>query len=529
VNNAIRGNRLLRHEPEKRATWGDQGDRTFRNPIIWADYNNPFLLQHGDDFYMVAASHHFMGIPVLHSKDLVNWQLLTRIYSRLDWDDKYNHPGQAYQQGSWAPVLVYHDGRFFMYCINSTDGVFMTSAASPVGPWEPVTLIQRVFHWEDPYPFWDDDGKAYFFHSGFAKSPIVLHRMSLDGKRLLDEGTVLQETLPNAHNPFVIKRNGYYYLFATGSRRSMSGVGGVEDVYRSTTIYGPYEHRVILDAGGVGPSPGGGGFVELPSGEWWFLHHVGIARHGRLPFLEPAGWEEDWPRIGIGSIEGGPGWLVWAHAKPNTGQRQPITIPASSDEFSSPELGPQWRWNHNPDPTCWSLTERPGYLRLRASLPETAGGSDGEHHPVPFAADSIIFARNTLVQLMMGKHCIGSTVMDVSNMANGQRAGLCLFNKDYAWIGVVQENGRRAVKAYRNNAVVEGPQLTQDTIWLQAICDDGSGSLAYSLDGQTFVPLGQPLDFQIQWFEAQKFALFTYNIDDKRGTVDFDWFHLEHD
>lgn len=504
-----------------RAVWGDQGDGTYKNPIIWADYSNPFLLQHDGDFYMVAATR-FMGMPILHSKDLINWRLLGRVYAHLDWDDKYNHPGQAYGAG-WAPSIAHQDGTFWVYCA-STDGIFMTSAVDPAGPWEPPVLIHRGSDWSASYPFWDDDGNTYLFHSGAGASPLVLHRMSADGKHLLDDGVVLEGTLPKTRDPLLVKRNGYYVLFATGSRRSRFGTGSVVDAYRSKSIYGPYEHRVILDVGGVGDSPGGAGWAEFPTGHFWFLHHVGIQRHGHLPILELGGWEGDWPWIGYGSMEGGPGWLVWSHAEPNVSPRQPVTVPASSDEFAAPELGLQWLWNHNPDASKWSVIERPGYLRLRASMLDR-----GEQGLLPFAEDAVIFARNTLAQPIMGKRCTATTVMDVTGMADGQRAGLCLLNRDYAWIGAVQGNGRRTIKAYRNETTVEGHELAQNSIWLQAVCDDGVGSLSYSLDGSIYVSLGESLRCQVQSSEMHKLALFTYNVHAERGHVDFDWFHLQHD
>lgn len=500
--------------------WGDQGDGTFCNPLLWADYNNPWLLQVGGDFYLTAAAHHFMGMPVLHSRDLVNWQLIGQVYRRLEHAAAYDHPGQAYQRGSWAPALVYHADRFRMYCMNSTDGLFLTTAVHPAGPWEPVELIQPAYHWEDPFPFWDEDGQAYLVHSAFGgQAPLVVHRMSPDGRRLLDEGFVLAETLPNAHNPLLLKRDGFYYLFGT--------TAGTQKVFRSRSIYGPYEQRVLLLSKGVSSSPGGAGWVELPGGECWFMHHVGVPGHGRLPFLQPAGWKDGWPWMGANVNPQGAGEIAWRWPKPSTGFSATPKAPASSDDFDRPTLGHQWRWNHNPQPAGWSLTERLGYLRLQAGPLETGPGEDGVHLPVPYAEDSILFARNTLVQLMMGSGCQGTTCLSVEGMVDGQRAGLCLFNRDYLWIGVVQEGGVRRVRACTNDAVLDGPELRQPSLWLRAFNQDGVGSVAYSLDGETYLPLGGTIPLQIQWFEAHKFGLFTYNLHGRTGWADFDGFWLE--
>ena len=500
--------------------WGDQGDGTFGNPVIWADFNNPWLMQVGSDFYLTAASHHFMGMPVLHSRDLVNWQLVGRVYERLDHDPVYDHPGQAYQRGSWAPALVHHAGQFWMYCMNSTDGLFLSTAPGAAGPWTPVELIHKAFHWEDPYPFWDEDGQAYLIHSGFGgKAPLVVHRMRPDGRKLLDDGFVLPETYPNAHNPLLLKRDGYYYLFGT--------TAGTQKVFRSRSIYGPYEQRVLLLSKGVSSSPGGAGWVELPD-ECWFMHHVGMPGHGRLPYLQPAGWKDGWPWMGANVNPEGAGEIAWRWPKPHTGINGPAALPAGSDDFDSPALGWQWRWNHNPRPASWSLAERPGWLRLKAGLLETAAGEDGVHLPIPYQPDSLVFAANTLVQLPVGRCCQGTTRLDVSGMAAGQRAGLSLFNQDYLWIGAVQdENNLRRVRVCTNSTRVDGPELRQDGLWLRAFAEDGAGRVAYSLDGVDFMPLGVPIPLQIQWFEAHKFALFSYNVQSQAGQADFAGFWLD--
>jgi beta-xylosidase len=507
-------------KPVPLQSWGDQGDGTFCNPLIWADYNNPWLMQHGNDFYMIAASHHFMGMPLLHSRDLVNWRLLTQVYHRLDYDELYNHPGQAYQRGSWAPALVFHDSRFMMYCMNSTDGWFLTSAQDPAGPWDPVQLLHPAVHWEDPFPFWDDDGQAYLFRSGFGgHAPVTVHRMSSDGRRLLDQGCVLEETMPNAHNPLVLKRDGYYYLFATRS--------GIQMVFRSRQIYGPYEQRVVLDAQGVGPSPGGGGWVELPNGECWFMHHVGIPGHGRLPFLQPAGWKDGWPWMGANLNAQGTGGIAWRSRKPRTSQADLAVSLVQVDDFNAVALSPDWRWNHNPRPEGWSLSEHPGFLRLKADLPEAGPGVDGVHLPVEAADDSVIFASNTLARLMVGKTCQAEVCLDTASMADGQRAGLCLFNQDFLWIGVVREMGVRRLRAVDCQGFVEGPALLRDQVFLRASNQDGVGEVAYSLDGESFSPLGRSIPLKIQWFEAHKFSLFTYNTRARAGAADFSNFRLE--
>jgi beta-xylosidase len=508
--------------------WGAQADGTYLNPVIWADYNNPFFMQHGDDFYMVSASHHFMGMPVLHSRDLVNWRIVARIYSALDFDEKYNHPGQGYQKGSWAPSLAYHNGKFIMHCGNSIDGLFASTAQDIKGPWEPVRLIHKAHHWEDPCPFWDDDGQAYLIHSGFGPSPLVIHKMSPDGMHILDEGFIIKETYPSVHNPMVIKRDGYYYIFGMG--HGQHDIRG-EYVYRSKNIYGPFEERRILTAGGEGCSPGGSGWAELPDGSCWFIHHVGFAGYGRIPFLEPAGWRNEWPWIGKADAENEPGTLVGRCALPFGQTPERSKVLNEIDDFTSESLNLAWRWNHNPQSAFWSLTERPGFLRLKAEILETAAGEDGIHQPVQAEADSILFAKNVLSQHIIGKSCRGTTFIDISKMADGQRAGFCYFNKSYAWIGVIQESGKRAIVVYDKSSgsllKYAGPTaITQERIWLRGVANQGVGNLLYSLDGECFVSLGEAVPFRTEWFESHSMALFTYNTGTPNGHVDFDWFSV---
>jgi len=518
--------KLFTHLPSN--DWGAQADGTYLNPVLWSDYNNPFFLQHEDDFYMVYASHHFMGMPVLHSRDLVNWKIIARIYSSLDYDEKYNHPGQGYQQGSWAPSLAYHDGKFIMHCGNSVDGLFASTAPDMKGPWEPVRLIHKAHHWEDPCPFWDDDGQAYLIHSGFGPSPLVIHKMSSDGMNILDEGFTIRETYPSVHNPLILKRYGYYYIFGMG--HGQHDIRG-EYVYRSKNIYGPFEERRILTAGGEGCSPGGGGWAELPDGSCWFIHHVGFAGYGRVPFLEPAGWSNEWPWIGKVDAENEPGTLVGRCALP-FGQSPPRNpVLNELDDFNSESLNLAWRWNHNPASALWSLTERPCYLRLKADTLEKSAGEDGLHQKVPAEDDSILFARNVLSQLTVGNSCTGTTLVDISKMEDGQRAGLCYFNKSYAWIGVIQENGIRSLAVYSKSegTLVKraGPEVTgQKHIYLRGTAKHGIGALYYSLDGENFVQLMADIVFRTEWFESHSIALFTYNADARRGQVDFDWFKI---
>jgi beta-xylosidase len=519
--------------------WGDQGDGTFKNPVLWADYNNLDVILVGSDFYMIAASHHFMGMPVLHSSDGVNWTLLTRIYRRLDLDPRYNTPGQAYQDGTWAPAIRYHEGRFYVYVTTPTEGLIMSSTAEAAGPWDPWLVVKAVAGWEDPCPFWDDvknaggDGpngeKAYLIRSQTGAGPLIVQQMSWDGKQLLGTTTTVANG-STLEGPKLGKRNGYYYIFAPEG-----GIdNGYQVVFRSSAILGPYQSKTILEQGSTNTNgPHQGSWIDLPSGQSWFYHFQQNGGWGRIAHLEPAQWgTDDWPKIGVDLDGNGIGEPVAQPKKPDVGATFPIAVPASSDEFDGSTLGVQWLWNHNPDDTKWSLTARPGWLRLSAQPLASKSGSSAASGSVPFVEDSIIFAYNTVVQLAMGKVASAVTKLDTTGMVDGQRAGITLFGQTYGWIGVVNAAGKGTVRANVNGTYTTGPTLTATTVYLRASMSASSQiSFAYSTDGATFTALGGSATVGRTWFEGIKFGLFSYNLSTATagGVADFDYFHYTHD
>ena len=519
--------------------WGDQGDGTFKNPVVWSDYNNLDVIVVGSDFYMIAASHHFMGMPVLHSSDGVNWRLLTRIYRRLDIDPRYNTPGQAYQDGTWAPAIRYHNGRFYVYVTTPTEGLIMTSTADAAGQWDPWLVVKAVAGWEDPCPFWDDvasvggDGpngeKAYLIRSQTGAGPLILQQMSWDGKQLLGTTTTVANG-PTLEGPKLGKRNGYYYIFAPEG-----GIdAGYQVVWRSSAILGPYTSKTILEQGSTTTNgPHQGSWIDLPSGQSWFYHFQQNGGWGRIAHLEPAQWgADDWPKIGVDLDGNGIGEPVAQPKKPDVGATFPISVPASSDEFDGTDLGVQWLWNHNPDDTKWSLSAHPGWLRLLARPIANKSGTSAASGSVPFVEDSIIFAYNTVVQLAMGKVASAVTSLDTSGMVDGQRAGITLFGQTYGWIGVVNTAGKGTVRANINGTYTTGPALTATTVYLKASMSASSQiSFAYSTDGVAFTALGGSVTVGRTWFEGIKFGLFSYNLSTATaaGAADFDYFHYTHD
>ena len=343
----------------------ESGDDTYRNPIIHADYSDPDVIRVGDDFYMVASSFNCTpGLPILHSRDLVNWSLINHAIKNLP------HPRYSEVQpgcGVWAPAIRRHDNKFWIFFPMPDEGIYVTSADHPAGAWSDPWCLQEAKGWIDPCPFWDDDGKAYLFHA-FAmsrsgkKERIHCRPMSPDCKRLLGEGQELFHTPHHLYleGPKVHKLNGWYYVLAPG--------GGVQTgwqvVFRSREIYGPYEEKVVLEQGSTPINgPHQGALIDLANGEWWFMHFQDVGPFGRIVHMQPVRWENDWPLMGVDHDGNGVGEPVASWQKPGV-PAGAQAAPETSDEFNSPKLGLQWQWYANHDDAWASLTARPDWLRL---------------------------------------------------------------------------------------------------------------------------------------------------------------------
>ncbi len=494
----------------------DLGNGLYKNPVLFADYSDPDVIRVGTEFYMVSSSFHFMpGIPVLASKDLVNWRIIGHVYDHFDFDPAYDLAGgDRYGKGCWAPAIRHHDGRFWVYFPTPQEGIFMSTARSAAGPWSAPVQVKKIAGWEDPCPFWDDDGNAYLIHSVLGAGPLILNKMSADGMHLLDDGTTIvkdHDTMPTLEGPKLYKMRGYYYIFAPAG-----GVAhGWQEVLRSTNIYGPYEHRKVLAQGDTAINgPHQGAYVETASGQSWFIHFQEHGAYGRVFWLEPVKWVDNWPVIGQAPDDATNGQPVLTWTKPDTGSNASIDIPQTSDTFNSPTLGLQWQWNHNPDNSKWSLTARPGHLRLTAT-----------------PADSLLHARNTLTQMLSDPASAVTTTLDTRNMADGQRAGLCLFGNPSAWIGVMHSGGKQQIAFYAATNETSGPAIAAQDVQLRASITNGIVTFSYSLDGRQFISFGTPVKLQFSWWKGARPGLFSFNTaaatNQPPGTADFDWFRYE--
>ena len=478
--------------------WGDQGTGTYKNPVLNADYSDPDVIRVDDRYYMVASDFHFIGMQVLESDDMVNWRLASQIYGRFDlpgWDRNGHYSG-----GSWAPSIRWHDGRFYVFFCTPDEGLFMSSAADVHGPWTPLHCLRAVAKWEDPCPLWDDDGRAYLGRSQHGAGPIIVHRMSADGKELLDDGVTVY-TGPVAEGTKWLKRNGYYYLIIPE--------GGVEQgwqtVLRARNVYGPYEKRVVLEQGSTGVNgPHQGALVDTPDGEWWFYHFQSTPALGRVVHLQPARWKDDWPLMGVDIDGNGIGEPVAVWTKPNIKASSKPALPQTSDDFNGESLGLQWQWCHNPAVDSWSLTERKGWLTI---------------HALP--SPDLKNARNMLTQKTMGYQGEATVLMDCRGIQPGTSAGLLCIGREYRGVGVCSEGIYVELNGKRDVLTRKKPAKVFLRITLNALTNHQQ--FYYSTDGKCYLPAGDPFEMHNANWKGFRIGLFCYGDGGKAQFDNFDY------
>jgi beta-xylosidase len=486
----------------------DNGDGTYTNPVISADFPDPDVIRVGDVYYMVSTTMFiFPGVTVLKSYDLVNWEYCSNAVPRFDFSKCYNLDScNRYAHGQWATSMKYHNGKFYLLFITLDEGGFLCSASKAEGPWE-IRKLDKGFY--DPGLFFDDDGRIYVTH-GYGNISITELDASFapKGKDSLVFRGDIRRGLEGMH---VYKINGFYYLYGT-----YGGGDGFQVALRSKDIYGPYVQKVVIRDTTRGITFGihQGALIETQSGEWWTMLFVDSGPFGRFPSLQPVTWVDNWPMVGIN------GKGVVSHKKPNVLKTYPVKRLPTSDEFNSKEPGMQWGWNHNPDPTKWSLTKKPGYLRL------TTGK----------VVSNLREAPNTLTQRIFSFYSdsiptIGLTRMHVENMKEGDVAGLAVFQDPYAYIAVKQMNGSRYVVMVNNGKTIDSTTITTSVIYLRTIASNSKRKAVfeYSFDNKHFIQFGNPLSmrFNLSIFTGNKFCLFNYATKTTGGFVEFDWFSMK--
>lgn len=489
-------------------SWGDQGNGTYINPILNADYSDPDAIRVGDKYYLVCSEFHFMGMPVLESDDLVNWHIIGNVYDDMGYPEYSGF--ERYGSGSWAPAIRYHDGLFYVYFCTPDEGLFMTTAKNPAGPWAPLHCVKRVEKWEDPCPFWDEDGNAYLGRSQWGAGPIIIHRMSADGRELLDDGAIVY-TGPGAEGVKFHKLDGYYYISIPEGGVSR----GWQTVLRSKNIYGPYEKRVVLQQGSTDINgPHQGAFIDTPDGEWWFIHFQWTPDRGRVAHLQPVIWENGWPMPGVDIDRNGIGEPVKVWTKPSAAGNRVPQHPAASDEFDSATLGLQWRANHKFYRDNISLDAKPGCLTLTA-----------------MRGDSLRVARNTLVQKVMGYNGEATVRLDCADMTAGQRAGLVAMTDHFRGIGVEKDGKTLYLYTEDDGRFKRLNRIKGSTVYLR-IKLDGAGkcnSFYCSTDGKDFHSVGVPFEMRFAYWKGPHIGIFSYNKIADGGKASFDWFRYEYD
>lgn len=493
----------------KTGSWGDQGNGTYINPVLNADYSDPDAIRVGEKYYMVCSEFHFMGIPVLESEDMVNWKIVGKVYDNIDFPGYSTN--EQYGKGSWAPTIRFHNNKFWVYFCTPGEGLFMSLSEKPEGPWEPLVLVKGIPGWEDPCPFWDDNGTAYLGHSKVGAGPIIIHKLSADGKQLLDDGVTVY-TGPVAEGTKIHKINGYYYLSIPEG-----GVGeGWQTILRSKNIFGPYEKKVVLEKGSTKINgPHQGSLVDTPQGEWWFYHFQENGAMGRVVHLQPVFWQNDWPVIGVDIDRNGIGEPVYVWKKPDISGNHAISAPQTDDNFSTTQLGLQWQWNHNPDNASWSLTEKAGSLNLKA-----------------LKAENFLKARNTITQKVMGTTGEAVTELDFNSIAEGQKAGLCnIGGKNNSLVGVKMQDGQIYIFFEKNKTISGEKIIKAKKIYLKLQLDiiNNKNQFFYSLDNKTFTPVGENFTTSAGNWKGTRIGLFSYNELDNAGTASFNWFTYNYD
>lgn len=499
----------------------DNGDGTFCNPVIAADFPDPDVIRVDSVYYFVSTTMFvFPGVTILKSYDLVNWEYCSNAVPRFDYSPCYNLDGcNRYRHGQWATSLKYNNGKFHILFITLDEGGFHLTADRAEGPW---TINHLPMGFYDPGLFFDNDGKIYVAH-GYNKISITevdSNLKAVDDDVLVYTGDI-RNGLEGAH---VYKINGYYYLYCT-----YGGLDGFQVALRSKNIYGPYEQNIVIRDTTFGPNFGihQGALIETQTGEWWTMLFVDSGPFGRFPSLQPVSWENNWPMAGIN------GKAVEKIKKPDVGNTYPSKTLPTSDDFNNSFLGMQWGWNHNPEPSKWSLSENPGYLRL---------------HTVKIA-DSLTKARNTLTQRMFAYYSdstitAGETKLNIDNMQDGDIAGLAIFQDPYAFIGVKKNKEKTYAVMFFNGELQDSVEIKSNTIFLKAEAFYGSGAAIYfggnavpgtgtakfyySSDGQSYKRLGKTMqmEFKLTVFTGNKFCLFNYPTKNTGGYVDFDWFKM---
>lgn len=519
----------------------DEGNGMYRNPVLHADYSDPDVCAVGGDYFLTASSFNCTpGLPILHSKDLVNWKIVNYALKKVEPVEYYNEARHG--KGVWAPSIRFHEGMYYIYWGDPDFGIFMVKTRDPYGEWDAPVLVKAGKGMIDPCPLWDDDGRVYLAHAWAGSrakfnSVLTVCELNKEGAAVISDPVLVFDGNDGVNHTIegakFYKRNGFYYLFAPAG----GVVSGWQLVMRSKNVYGPYEARIVMAQGKTDINgPHQGGWVDTPAGESWFLHFQDKGAYGRVLHLNPMKWINDWPVIGVDKDGDGCGDPVSRYRKPKTDKTYPIETPVESDEFDTRKLGLQWEWHANYQ-DVFGFTTNMGYVRIYG-------------HELSPHFKNFWEVPNLLMQKFPAEEFTATAKLKVSAKDDGQLSGLIIMGWDYSWIGVEKQEEKFLLKqavckdAEQGNleqvstlAVLEPsrkfeaglfPNYERE-IYIRVHVDKGAYCrFSYSLDGKKFTEAGTLFKArQGKWIGA-KVGMFSVTPHGKeRGWLDVDWFRVE--
>lgn len=511
----------------------DNGNGTYKNPVLHADYSDPDAIRVGDDYYMISSSfNHVPGLPILHSKDLVNWKLIGHALKKqvpVEHFSKVQHGG-----GVWAPSIRYHNGEFYIYYPDPDFGIYLTKAKNILGPWSEPLMVEAGKGLIDPCPLWDDNGKVYLVHAyagsraGF-KSIIVVKELNKEGTKVTGDAVLVydgHEKDPTIEGPKFYKRNGWYYIFAPAGGVST----GWQLVLRSKNVYGPYERKVVMEQGITSINgPHQGAWVDTKTGEHWFLHFQDKDAYGRVVHLNPMKWVNDWPVIGEDKDGDGTGEPVIVYRKPNVSKTYPVTTVADSDEFNftksdSHQMGLQWQWQANPK-EGWAFPTAGGYLRMFSVYQ-------------PDSVKGLWNSPNILGQKFPAEEFAATVKLDFKPKHDKEKVGFIIHGADYAYISLQKRSDGiyltwneclQSDKGKPESEQIIG-QYNKQTIYLRVQVKAGAVCrFNWSEDGKNFTAIEKSFTAKPGRWVGAKIGLFCLrsNITNDAGFADVDWIRFE--
>lgn len=525
----------------KSQVWSpDNGNGTYTNPVINADYSDPDVCVAGEDYYLTASSFNCIpGLPILHSKDLVNWEIVGHAVKELEPKQEFDRPSHG--NGIWAPSIRYHNGEFYIYWGDPDYGVFMVKTKDPAGEWSKPLCVIPGKGLIDTTPLWDDDGRCYLVNayansrSRFA-SVIAIRELSADGTKPIGNPVIIYDgngtESRTCEGPKIYKRDGWYWvMFPAGGVPT-----GFQVAMRSKNPFGPYESKVVLAQGKTKINgPHQGAWVHTKFGEDWFLHFQDKEAYGRVVHLQPVTWKDNWPVMGVDKDGDYCGEPVTTYRKPKTSGKVQVVNPAESDEFSDTRLGLQWQWHANYNETF--------------GMPTAFGSYRVYTHKVSEKFQNLWEVPNLLLQKTPADKFTATTKIRFTSKDQNQTGGLLMMGLDYSGLVVKRvgndfqllqiscksaDKGKpqteQLIATLKPTAVdqIDYKPGTHIDIYMRMSVNDGKMHFSYSLDGKKYTKCGTEFTMREGKWIGAKIGFVAYEPGQKtnRGWIDADWFRV---